>query len=206
MARSKRRGSTCILIGVLLLIGALGLTAYNLWDENRAGVAAAGAAHALRAQTPPAVPPEDPEYVIPDYLIDPRAAMPTAEVEGYDYIGVLSIPALGLELPVMDSWSYPQLKLSPCRYEGSAYTGDLIIAAHNYQRHFGRLKTLQAGDTVVFTDAAGSVFTYAVSGIEQLLPSQGKEMREGDWDLTLFTCTVGGQQRVTVRCEQTEPA
>ena len=55
MARSKRRGSTCILIGVLLLIGALGLTAYNLWDENRAGVAAAGAAHALRAQTPPAV-------------------------------------------------------------------------------------------------------------------------------------------------------
>ena len=43
MARSKRRGSTCILIGVLLLIGALGLTAYNLWDENRAGVAAAGA-------------------------------------------------------------------------------------------------------------------------------------------------------------------
>ena len=38
MARSKRRGSTCILIGVLLLIGALGLTAYNLWDENRAGV------------------------------------------------------------------------------------------------------------------------------------------------------------------------
>lgn len=206
MARSKRRGGTCILIGVLLLIGALGLTGYNLWDENRAGVAAAGAAHALRAQTPPAVPPEDTEYVIPDYLIDPRASMPTAEVEGYDYIGVLSIPVLDLELPVMDSWSYPQLKLSPCRYEGSAYTGDLIIAAHNYQRHFGRLKTLQAGDTVVFTDAAGSVFTYTVSGLEQLLPSQGKEMREGDWDLTLFTCTVGGQQRVTVRCEQVEPA
>ncbi len=206
MARNRRRGSTCILIGVLLLIGALGLTGYNLWDENRAGVAAAGAAHALRAQTPPAVPPEDPEYVIPDYLIDPRASMPTAEVEGYDYIGVLSIPVLDLELPVMDSWSYPQLKLSPCRYEGSAYTGDLIIAAHNYQRHFGRLKTLQAGDTVVFTDAAGSVFTYTVSGLEQLLPSQGKEMREGDWDLTLFTCTVGGQQRVTVRCERVEPA
>ena len=83
-------------------------------------MAAAGAAHALRAQTPPAVPPEDPEYVIPDYLIDPRVSMPTAEVEGYDYIGVLSIPVLDLELPVMDSWSYPQLKLSPCRYEGSA--------------------------------------------------------------------------------------
>ena len=67
-------------------------------------------------------------------------------------------------------------------------------------------RSRQAGDTVVFTDTAGSVFTYAVSGLEQLLPSQGKEMREGDWDLTLFTCTVGGQQRVTVRCEQTEPA
>lgn len=25
-------------------------------------------------------------------------------------------------------------------------------------------------------------------------------MKEGDWDLTLFTCTFGGQQRFTVRC------
>jgi sortase A len=25
-------------------------------------------------------------------------------------------------------------------------------------------------------------------------------MESGDWDLTLFTCTTGGQSRITVRC------
>ena len=25
-------------------------------------------------------------------------------------------------------------------------------------------------------------------------------MTSGDWDLTLFTCTYGGQERYTVRC------
>ena len=144
--------------------------------------------------------------MIPDYLIDSRAAMPAVDVGGYDYIGFLSIPVLNLELPVMSEWSYPRLKLAPCRFDGSAYTDDLIVAAHNYQRHFGRLKTLNIGDTVVFTDMEGNVFSYVVSGMEQLLPSQGKAMRAGDWDLTLFTCTVGGQQRVTIRCERTEAA
>ena len=206
MARSKRRGSACILVGVLLLLSAMALTGYNIWDENRANTAAAGAVHTLRAQTPPAPDPEDPAYVIPDYLIDPRAAMPAVEVDRYDYIGMLTIPALGLDLPVMSEWSYPRLKLSPCRYDGSAYTNDLIIAAHNYQRHFGRLKDLHMGDAVIFTDTEGSVFTYTVCGMEQLRPNQGREMRAGDWDLTLFTCTVGGQQRVTVRCERTEAA
>lgn len=202
--RSKRRGGLCLLIGALLLLSALALTGYNLWDESRAGTAAAGTVRSLRAQTPPEPEPEDPEYVIPDYLIDPRVSMPAVAIDGYDYIGTLTIPALNLELPVMDTWSYPRLKLAPCRFDGSAYTGDLIIAAHNYQRHFGRIKSLQAGDTVIFTDTEGNVFRYAVAALEQLLPSQGREMRAGDWALTLFTCTVGGQQRVTVRCERAE--
>ena len=45
----------------------------------------------------------------------------------------------------MESWSYPKLKVAPCRYRGSAYLDDLIIAAHNYDRHFGRINTLLPG-------------------------------------------------------------
>ena len=51
-------------------------------------------------------------------------------------IGILEIPALDLNL-VISSWSYSSLRLAPCRYSGSAYKGDLVIAAHNYQSHFG---------------------------------------------------------------------
>jgi sortase A len=28
------------------------------------------------------------------------------------------------------------------------------------------------------------------------------DMQSGDWDFTLFTCTKGGAQRVTVRCSR----
>ena len=45
---------------------------------------------------------------------------------------------------------------------------------------------------------------YEVSRVEQLERTAIEEMESGDWDLTLFTCTVGGAARVTVRCQQTD--
>jgi len=48
----------------------------------------------------------------------------------------------------------------------------------------------------------GNVFAYKVVETETLSPFSIEEMTTGDWDLTLFTCTVGGQNRVAVRCER----
>ena len=123
-------------------------------------------------------------------------------IDNREYIGVLSIPALGRELPVISSWDYPGLRVAPCRYTGSAYTDDLVIAAHNYASHFGRLRELSQGDSVRFTDTDGNVFDYVVSELEILEPYAVSQMTEGDWDLTLFTCTPGGQYRVTLRCNR----
>ena len=134
--------------------------------------------------------------------------MPVQEIDGEGYIGILQIPDLALELPIIGEWSYPRLRTAPCRYVGSAYTHDLIIAAHNYASHFGGLASLALGSEVIFTDMDGNRFIYAVSGTEQLPGTAIEEMKSGDWDLTLFTCTIGGAARVTFRCELTaeEPA
>ena len=78
----------------------------------------------------------------------------------------------------------------------------MVVAAHNYYSHFGYLKNLSQGDEVIFTDMTGNVFRYGVIEIETLSPFAVDEMTSGDWDLTLFTCTVGGATRVTVRCER----
>jgi len=43
-----------------------------------------------------------------------------------------------------------------------------------------------------------------VAAREVLLPTAVEEMTAGEWDLTLFTCTLGGRSRVTVRCELVE--
>ena len=142
--------------------------------------------------------PDDMEY--PDYVLDPGMDMPVVNVRGEDYIGVLSIPALGKVLPVCAEWDYDRLNSAPCRYSGTVYMSNMVICAHNYDSHFGDIKNLRYGDTVEFTDGDGNYFCYAVSEIETLRPADIERMTSGDWDLTLFTCTIGGQTRVTVRC------
>lgn len=202
--RSPGRG--LMAAGLTLMAAALLLTGYNLWEEHRAEQSAVRVLAALEPITAEAGPVRDSgetdprETEIPDYLLAPEMEMPTAAVEDRDYIGVLEIPALGVSLPVMSRWSYPDLKQAPCRYAGSAYQGDLIIAGHNYPSHFGGLKKLSPGDAVSFRDVDGNSFAYTVAELETLDPCAVEEMEAGDWDLTLFTCTVGGKARVTVRC------
>ena len=60
------------------------------------------------------------------------------------------------------------------------------------------------GSTVVFTDVEGRCFSYEVQTVETLEATAIEEMVSSEWDLTLFTCTVGGAARVTVRCRQTD--
>ena len=148
----------------------------------------------------------EPEYIeeleIPDYVLNPKMEMPVLESNGQKYIGVLRIPALDLELPVISEWTYKRFKLAPCRYFGSAYQNNLVIAAHNYDRHFGRLVDLREGDYISFTDADGNRFAYEVVCKETLNPRDVDEMTSGEFDLTLFTCTVGGSYRVTIRCDK----
>ena len=191
--------------GLLLIAAALALTGYNLWEDQRAAQAARQALAAMEVQTETEGEraPEQPEPSVPEYVLHPDMEMPTVEIDGVEYIGTLTIPALGLELPIVSAWSDALLDLAPCRYTGSAYLGDLIIAGHNYRGHFGSLYRLAPGDEVQFTDAAGNVFSYAVSEIQELPGTALEEMEAGDWDLTLFTCTLSRTSRVTIRCQRT---
>ena len=66
--------------------------------------------------------------------------MPTIEVDGNFYIGVLEIPDQELSLPIISEWNDTRLKQATCRFKGSVYLNNLIIAGHNYKKHFGGLK------------------------------------------------------------------
>lgn len=192
----KRIGRMCIALGGVCLLAALGLFLYNDMENSRAERMTQEILPELQTAIETQAEPQTSE--VPG---EEAAASETLFIDGREYIGYLSIPALELNLPVQSDWSYPKLKVSPCRYTGSAAGGDLVIAAHNYKRHFARLYTLLPGDDVSFTDAAGKVFQYQVERVETLTPTAVEEMVSGDWDLTLFTCTYGGKSRVTVRCK-----
>ncbi|MCD8301218.1 MAG: sortase [Clostridiales bacterium] len=199
--RTRRRAGTGLTVfGAALLIAALSLLAYDKWDDWRAGQAVAEIQGEL----------EDLDEYSGEYSGELKYSMPeggimpTVTIDGYEYIGTLSIPRFGLELPVMGEWSYPGLKISPGRYTGSVWLNDMVICGHNYTRHFGNLKNLDPGDEVTFTDVIGNVFTYEVAETEILMPTDIEKMLDGDWDMTLFTCTIGGRTRVTVRLKRTD--
>lgn len=154
-------------------------------------------------ETEKAVPKET-EAVYPDYLLNPDLEMPTVTLDGVRYIGVIEIPTLGIRLPVIESWNDDLLRIAPCRFAGSAYRSDFVIAGHNYVSHLGPIHRLRLGDPVCFTDMDGNLFVYEVIEVETLGPFENTRMKTGDWDLTVFTCTLGGKTRVTVRCALTE--
>lgn len=194
------------------MTAAVLLLVYNLWDGHRAreseeAILAEYLQENKKASESPDASDKEDKQNIPDYLLNPDMDMPEYTLKSLGdvaCIGILEIPALDLELPVISSWSYSSLRLAPCRYSGSAYKGDLVIAAHNYQSHFGGLRTLPEGSEVFFTDAVGNRFSYYVAVTEALTPWSVDDMTSGEWPLILFTCTLDSQNRVTVRCEYSE--
>ena len=138
-----KEGLVWILVGVLLMASAFGLIAFNSWEDGRAGKRAESAAEQLAKTMPEASQAfSDGEVVYPDYVLNPNMDMPVRELHGQYYIGLLDIPAIGASLPVQQEWSYPNMKVSPCRYTGSVYLNNMVICAHNYQTHFGKLEEL----------------------------------------------------------------
>ena len=200
-----------LLFGGLLLSAALCLSLYNLWDAGRAAKSVENVLEQMEAAALDKAEANRnglslEEKPITDSVFTPEMETPAETFDGNRYIGRLEIPSLHLVLPVMENWSYPKLRLAPCRYKGSAYLGDLIVAAHNYPSHFGGLKKLAPGDSVIFTDMNGTSFAYEVIEVRQLGSAAMEELEAGEWDLTLFTCTVGGRSRVAVRCARLDGA
>ncbi len=202
----SRGGRVRIIIGALLVCAAVFLVIYNIRESDRAGEEASRILSALEEALEKRM--EDPEnlsFPVRDPLIPEEVVpeMPVEVIDGYRYIGVLEIPGLDLSLPVMEEWDETRLKISPCRYSGSYYTDDLVICGHNYAAHFSAIKWIDIGERVLFKAVDGAVYEYIVTNREVLQPKQVEDMieSEADWDLTLFTCTTGGQTRCAVRCE-----
>ena len=206
----KKAGIAIIAVGAVLILSALLLLLYNRHEDAQAGqeaesllvrVEAAVSAQPTDAPAVSTKATQEAAFAPSPTPLDPE--MPVVTLDGYDYVGYVEIPMLELKLPVMADWDYKRLKVAPCRQFGSSRTDDLVIAAHNYESHFGHLKDLSVGSTVTFTDMAGIVNTYCVEKIETLNPDDVDAVQNSGYDLVLYTCTRGGRTRVTVFCNRT---
>lgn len=207
----KKKGTFLICIGIILIVVAAGIVVYNVYESMHAAKQSNHVSQQLKEivmdaeeqnQENEVQSPELPGAEIPDYVLFPEKEMPVIKVDNYNYVGVLEMPGLGLTLPVMaGEWNYEKLKIAPCVYAGTIYQNNMVIAAHNYWSHFSQIKNLKVGDVVIFTDCDDNVFEYTVGWVDILQKYDTEEMKAAEgWDLTLFTCTYGGNERYTVRC------
>lgn len=216
----KKRGVLLIAAGAVLVILALSLLGNQKQEDVQAGEDASAALSAVQTliqerqppTDPPETQPEAPKPVHTPVKQTPRPApeeetlppeMPEVKVDGYGYVGYLTIPALELELPVMAQWDYTRLRIAPCRQFGSSRTDDLVIAAHNYDSHFGTLYLLSEGDAVIFTDMDGIVNHYTVARMDKVVPTDVEAVQYSGYDLVLYTCTPGLATRTTIFCNRT---
>ncbi len=219
----RKIGVICIILGACCLLTAIGFVIYNRFEEENGAVASQNLLENVQqvmqqAERPTEAPtqsvsPEATEPEIPQHPQIPQNTaaeplpqeMPTVPAGEYTSIGIVSIPVLELELPILADWSDEKLKSAPCCYYGSYYEPDYVIAGHNYTAHFGKLSHLQAGDLILFTDVTGAVYCYEVVLLETLAATATEEMITSGFDLSLYTCTLGGSNRITVRCRTVTP-
>ena len=206
-------GILLMLIGTAFICGALYLFLHNNQEDRTAEAYVQNLMpviyqeiHTTREEinTVPVITQSENLENKPIELLTPEdLTMTEKEIDGYFYIGYLEIPELDLILPVMSDWSMNKLRVSPCRFSGTVLGEDLVIMAHNYKSHFGRLSKLSMGSQVIFTDMDGKVWEYEVVATDILPAEAVEEMISGEYDLTLFTCAPNRTHRVTIRCDKT---
>lgn len=188
LAALTRPRRLLVAAGALLLLAGALLAGQNLLTERRAARQTADLLAAVETRI--AAPADLPA---PEVTGDPWA--------GYEVIGVVSLPDLGLSLPVLADYTQDLLAVAPCRYTDdlALEPGQLVVAGHNYRTHFGRLGELAPGSRITWQNLDGVTYTYTVTEVTEIDAGDREALEQGDWDLTLFTCDVTRTRRILVR-------
>ncbi|MBR6102286.1 MAG: sortase [Ruminococcus sp.] len=209
---NKALGRLMMILGALLLAAAVSLVAFNLLEDRIAGEKAERVLVKLKEKLPEggSDKPSDSSGQAGESAPVKEGEAPrepeALEIDGEFYMGIISIPRLGIELPVTRDYSEENMKLAPSRWKGTLEMGDLIICGHNYESFFKGLDSLTSGDELIFTDLKGTEHRFSVSYTELVDGYDTEDMMSGseNWDLTLFTCTWSGRSRITVRAVRNE--
>ena len=188
----RRSSKLFIAAGLLLIFASAALLLTSQMGARRALVDNAQIVETLHQLLPPTTPG----------IMESRSdlSMPVLEISDEDYAALVDIPALGVTLPVANTWDKHQVSRHPCRFYGSAYDGTLIIGGADQPGQFANFKQLSLDDKVTVTDMTGAIFTYAVSEIEWRTSASAEVLMDSDTELTLFVRNAYGTDYILLRC------
>jgi sortase A len=203
-SRGRRRGGRVLLVlGILCIVAGLAVGATVWWRLWGTGFATRAAQNELRPSFERRVATAPVEEA-PDRVV---------RVPGRA-VSILRIPAIDVDLVVVEGTDTESLKKGPGHYVRTAYPwedhGRVGIAGHRttYGSPFWALDELETGDRIVLATEYG-VFDYRVTGSRIIAPSDGSVLRPTDEPtLVLTTChpRFSAAQRLVVFADRVDPA
>lgn len=126
------------------------------------------------------------------------------EFEGFKVIGIIKIPAIDLEYPILEQTTDDAMNVSISRYWGGNINeyGNVSLAGHNNKitlTMFGKNKNLKIGDRIFLTDLTGRTIEYNIYDSFITDPDDVSILRTTDEsvrEVTLITCTNGRANRL----------
>ena len=124
--------------------------------------------------------------------------------KGFEIIGKIKIPKLNIEKYILSKTNTKSLKASVTKVCGPEINeiGNFCIAGHNYNKIFGKIKTLKKNDKIILTDVFGGSTIYHVYDIYKTSPKDVSCLNQetnSEKEITLITCTAGATKRVIVK-------
>ena len=132
-----------------------------------------------------------------------------AEIEGYKVVGIINIPKINIEYPILEKTDKTSLNLSITKFWGEKINqkGNVVLAGHNNlnNKMFGKINKLENGDIIELTDNQMVTIKYQVfktyvidpNDITCILPED-----ENSREVTLITCTNGNKDRLVVKARE----
>ena len=132
------------------------------------------------------------------------------EFEGFKVIGIIKIPAIDLEYPILEQTTDDAMKVSISKYCGGEINsyGNVSLAGHNNKitlTMFGKNKNLKIGDRIFLTDLTGRTIEYNIYDSFITDPDDVSILRTTDEsvrEVTLITCTNGRANRLIHKAKE----
>ena len=138
--------------------------------------------------------------------VEEEQKLTASDGTSYYTIGVINIPSINVNYPILSTYTDELLKIAPCRFHGPNpnEVGNLCIAGHNYKnsKFFSKVPNLQLGDKIEITDLSGRMLTYTVYDKFIVNPDElacTSQLTNGKKEITLITCTNDNKQRHIIK-------
>ncbi len=127
----------------------------------------------------------------------------------YKVIGIINIPKIGIEYPILEKTNKESLDLSITKFWGEKINqkGNVVLAGHNRLNNtmFGKIDKLENGDIIELTDSQMITVKYQVfdkyiidpNDIDCIFP-----IEENTREVTLITCSNRDKNRLVVKARE----